>query len=135
MTMKALVIGVVLVRALVIGVVLVLAALFSPAHADEGNGRYVMVPVPGHEMLILLDTKTGQNWVSKTTNQIAPLAERPRVFWYSAVFHNPGTLLPAPNYLPPRPPTEQQIELQTKIELRLKEPELKKKKQNKRQVK
>jgi len=123
------------VKALVIGAVLVLAASFSPAQADEGNGRYVMVPVPGHKALILLDTKTGQNWVSKTTNQIAPLAERPRVFWFPAVFHKPRPLPPVPNYLPSRPPTEREIEMDIEIELRLNEPELKKKKQKKRQTK
>ncbi len=59
MTVKALVIGVVLVRALVIGVVLVLAALFTPAHADEGNGRYTIVPMPGHGVLVLAGHQDG----------------------------------------------------------------------------
>jgi len=52
------------VKALAVGVALVLAPLFSPAHADDGNGRYTIVPIPGHNGVILLDTRTGQNWFS-----------------------------------------------------------------------
>ena len=39
----------------------------TDAVADEvnANGRYVIVPMPGGEVkaLVLLDTKTGQNWI------------------------------------------------------------------------
>jgi len=89
MTLKALVIGA------------VLAALFSPAHADDGNGRYTIVPMPGHDVLVLLDTKTGQSWASSIVNK---KGDRPRVSWWGTVFFK--VPLPAPDlkqssFLPP----------------------------------
>lgn len=36
----------------------------SVADGDNEIGRYTIVPMPGHDALILLDTKTGQNWYS-----------------------------------------------------------------------
>ena len=71
-------------KTVAIGVALVLVAMaLSPtaAVADEDNtiGRYVIVPMPGREALILLDTKTGQNWIYTTKNftwQPNPFAKR-----------------------------------------------------------
>ena len=105
------------VKALVIGAVLVLTALFSPAYADDGNGRYTIVPIPGHNGVILLDTRTGQNWFSadaeKTNHPIfgerGPSGVRLvgvelKTFnWLPNRFF---TLTGPPTYLPPSPPSE-----------------------------
>ncbi len=51
----------------VVGALLVVSLLGTPgALADNDNeiGRYTIVPMPGHDAVILLDTKTGQNWLS-----------------------------------------------------------------------
>ncbi len=71
-------------KTVAIGVELVLVAMalsLTGAVADEGDeiGRYVIVPMPGREALILLDTKTGQNWIYTTKNftwQPNPFAKR-----------------------------------------------------------
>ncbi len=49
------------------GALLVVSLFGTPgALADNDNeiGRYTIVPMPGHDAVILLDTKTGQNWLS-----------------------------------------------------------------------
>jgi len=56
------------VKALAVGSALILATLFSPAYANDGNGRYTIVPLPGRHVLILLDTKTGHNWLLDLMN-------------------------------------------------------------------
>jgi len=89
-------------KTVAIGVVLALVALLSPtaAVADEDNaiGRYVIVPMKGHDALVLLDTKTGQNWIYTTKN----------FTWQSNPFFTKRLSDPPPPgwaYLPPSPPS------------------------------
>ena len=54
-------------KTVAVGALLVVSLLGTPgALADNDNeiGRYTIVPMLGHDAVILLDTKTGQNWVS-----------------------------------------------------------------------
>jgi len=54
-------------KTVVVGALLVVLLLGTPgALADNDNeiGRYTIVPMPGHDAVILLDTKSGQNWYS-----------------------------------------------------------------------
>jgi len=54
-------------KTVTIGALLVVSLLGTPgALADNDNeiGRYTIVPMLGHDAVILLDTKTGQNWLS-----------------------------------------------------------------------
>ena len=54
-------------KTVVVGALLVVSLLGTPgALADNDNeiGRYTIVPMPGNNAVILLDTKTGQNWLS-----------------------------------------------------------------------
>jgi len=54
-------------KTVIVGALWVVLLLGTPgALADNDNeiGRYTIVPMPGNDAVILLDTKTGQNWLS-----------------------------------------------------------------------
>ena len=109
-----------------VGALLVVSLLGTPgALADNDNeiGRYTIVPMPGHDAVILLDTKTGQNWLSvfvefdnyvidkgelKKKGTVKNLIWEPNSFAKVPLHHEVGAgkLEPGPGsvYLPPPPP-------------------------------
>ncbi len=107
---------------------MVVSLLGTPgALADNDNeiGRYIIVPMPGHDAVILLDTKSGQNWYSgdvvendifaiedgdlKKKGTFKALTWRPNPFakWPGNYEVRAGKLEPVPSsvvYLPTLPP-------------------------------